>query len=90
MLEHHGDTSPPRCKLIDPLTFQPNFTTVERFEARNDPKQCGFAASRRAQEGDEFAGFHAERDVFEDRRLSERLADVAQFEAGQGRSPPFI
>ena len=83
MLENHRHAALAWRELIDPLPFEADLAAVERLEAGDDAKKRRFPASGRAEESDELASLHIERDVVEHQRLAERLADVAQFEAGQ-------
>jgi hypothetical protein len=87
MLEHHRDSAAAWRQLVDPAPFEPHLARIRRLEAGDDSKQRRLAGSGRAEEGDELALLHGERDAIEDGSRAIGLADFVELEAGQCASP---
>ena len=57
-----------------------------RIETGDRAQQRGLAAAGRAEEADELAGHHIQRDVIQRRECAEFLDEVAHAQIGRGRS----
>ena len=67
----------------DPPPGKPHLAVIRGFEPGDDPEQGGFAASRRAEEGDELLRLHGQRNPGQHLGLAVGFADVDELQAGQ-------
>src|SRR5215210_4595282 len=84
----------PGGKVSTRRPFDMHFARIGALETGDDPQQSRFAAPRRAEEDNELAGRHAQRDVVEHQRVAETFADIFKINAGQtvppSKQPPEL
>jgi hypothetical protein len=77
-LEHHCQVPLARRERVDAAAVQPHLARIRGFKAGDDAEQGRFAATGRAEKGDELARLHLERDAVQDQRVAEGFANVAE------------
>src|SRR5207245_300514 len=81
VLEHEADLALAHVHVGGVLALEQDAARIGRLQARDDAQQRGLAAAGRPQQGDQFAGVDAERDVLQRAEVAEILADVADVDA---------
>ena len=82
VLEHHGQPALARRQRRD--VAPADFHAAGRLclQPGNDPQQCGLAAARRAEKGEELAICNVQVDARERNKAAERLGDVVDDDVG--------
>ena len=75
-LEHHVDRPPIGRQRGEVHAVEQEGAGVRRLEARENAKQRGLAAARRAEQGEELALLDVERDIVDRDNATEALADA--------------
>src|SRR5690606_7331288 len=86
VLEDHGDVALLRRDVVHDATADGDLPTRNAFKARDHPKQCGLAATGRADQGDEFTVVDVNADAVQDLDCTERFVHVAN----RNRSQTFL
>jgi hypothetical protein len=81
VLEHEADLALARALADGVLAVQPHATGIRPLEAGHDAQQRGLAGARRAEQGQQLARLHLERDAVEGDIVAEALADVEDLDA---------
>ncbi|CPK71638.1 Uncharacterised protein [Bordetella pertussis] len=81
VLEHHADIAVPGRRGADVAAVDQQLPMALPVEAGDQAQQGGFARSRRAEQGEEFAGLDMDADVLEDFVPAIGKPDVAAFDA---------
>ncbi len=72
-LKHHADIALVGPQVHHVLAVDFNRAVVRGFKAGNHAQNCGLAAARWAEKGDEFTLFHGEVEIMDDRIGAEAL-----------------
>ena len=86
-LEHHGDAALHRRQVVDPLAVDDDVARGRVLEPGDHAQQRRLAAAGRADEDDELALAHVERDALHHVDVAEAFDDVAQGKLTHGASP---
>ena len=85
-LEHHADATSLRwyehVSSRESAIADLNAARVWLDETGDEPQQCGFATSARAEEGGRGAARHGQRNIGQHRGLAVKLGDLIEFEVG--------
>jgi len=83
VLEHHRELPLARRGVGDLASADLDAAGGHFLQPRDHPQQAGLAAARRAEEHDELARRHVERQVGDDLHRAIALADLLQLEGCQ-------
>ena len=83
VLEHHGQLPQARRRMGDVLPADQDASGRHFLQPGDHAQQAGLAAARRAEEHDELARRHVERQVGDDLHRAIALADLLQLEGCQ-------
>ena len=87
ILEDHRDVAVLRRIEIDQLVANADFAGGDVLEAGDHPQQRGLAASRRPDQGDEFAILYDDVDAVQNLDVTERLAQLLDDNTGHKDIP---
>ena len=86
-LKHHGDVSIPRRHIVDQPIADADLSPACLFKPRNGAQECGFSASRGADQHDEFAVRDLKLNIREHIYMAKGLADIAKRNRGHAIIP---
>ncbi len=88
MLEDETDAAFAQGELVGVYVAEENFAGIKFFKAGNGAEQRGFAGTRRAEQGHQFAAINIERHTAQGRKAAEVFFDVFYADGyGHGFAP---
>ncbi len=81
MLEHEANFAFAHMARGGVHTMEQDLTGIRRIQPGDDAQQRGLAATGRAKQGHQFAGFYVEVDSLEGAEMAEGLRDIADLDA---------